>query len=218
MRPAGAALSNAGAAPPATGGAVAATAKTVVADSLKVNALALQKPAAAAVSADVGRASAGGRGGGRAAPGARQMAGANVREQMASPSASAQIIDPRLSGCWLVIDSVPSRVFVLNFIDPIVTDAQRAAAKPFVERGTVGGMAAPRELTQPPAGARVEHTTPRMIGADSSFSAEWVTGNERTTMLFTVRGDTLAGTTRRAAGDIAYPVVPVRAVRAQCPP
>lgn len=217
--------SSAGSIAPASAPAAVATPKNTAADSLKVNALALQKPVSAAASADAGRAGAGAVGGagggrgGRAAFGARPLnVAANAREQMSPQSAaSSQIIDPRISGCWLVIDSGPSRVYVIDFIDPIVTDVQGAAAKPLEERRPVP-MAAPRELSRPPVGVRVEHTTPRMISADSSFSAEWITGNERTTLLFTVRGDTLAGTTRRAAGDVAFPVVALRAVRAQCPP
>jgi hypothetical protein len=188
-------------------------------DSLRVNALALQKAIPAAASADAGRAGAGGGRGGGAAFGARPLnAAATVGEQATAKSiAGPQIIDPRIAGCWLVIDSVPSRAYVIKFIDPVATDVQRAAARPLAERGAVVPKAAPRELSRAPVGARVEHTSPRMISADSSFSAEWITGNERTTLLFTVRGDTLAGSMRRSAVDIMYPLVAVRAARVQCP-
>ena len=143
-------------------------------------------------------------------------------------------LDGRLAGCWMQIDSVGTPVsFVysvadvdaaapgivgLRFIAPVATDLAGAAVGG--RGGGRGGRATSelaRTLTQQPRLAVVPTNAFTTIRPDSSYAAEFVDARGRAEMTFTVAGDTIRGTMRRSAGDLRFPVVTFRAVRADCP-
>jgi hypothetical protein len=61
-------------------------------------------------------------------------------------------------------------------------------------------------------------TVDASAGGSAMFSATWFNQRGTTAGRFSVTGDTLTGTTRLSAGDVAYPMQLFRARRAGCPP
>jgi hypothetical protein len=136
--------------------------------------------------------------------------------------------DARLAGCWVRVDSAGTlltfaynapadaarnAVVPLRFIGPVVTDVvgRAVAGRAVLPLAQTSERARRLTATAPPTNA-----TTRML-PDSSYVAEFVDAMGRTEMSFTVVGDTLRGTLRRAAADVRYPLAPFRAERAECP-
>jgi hypothetical protein len=132
----------------------------------------------------------------------------------------------RLNACWEPIDSASvasvrgespadtGGVFVLSLDRPVVTGGLGRERGGGGRAGRMAIPAAPQRDARP--GARVQHTFPRQF-SDTSFVTEWIVGSAHRQMYFTVRGDTLRGTTVKVYGDMVVADAPVVAVRVRCP-
>ena len=143
-------------------------------------------------------------------------------------------VDARLVGCWAPVDSSQrfrdGGQFMLRFVGPAITDVIETTGRAAAGGGRGGRTGAGRQTNAatPPASAatapvgtlsraRVQNAPVRML-ADSSYVTEWIATDGRTTLSFTVRGDTLRGTSRLSAGDVGFSAQPFSAMRTVCPP
>ncbi len=147
---------------------------------------------------------------------AAKVAGAsplNISVREEAVTAPQTTVDPRLHGCWLVADASDSAI-VLRFIAPVVTDVVIPGAGAG-GRGA-GRAGAPPTLPSPPASASLQTAFVHRM-ADSTFATEWLRGSATTRFTFTVRRDSLSGTSTVERPGVLPVTQPMTARRVICP-
>jgi hypothetical protein len=135
-----------------------------------------------------------------------------------SAAAPPPAVDARLVGCWQQVDSGGAAgngtLATLRFVTSAVNETANQAPVARLQEFAAGGRALADSRSKAVA------VTPRRI-TDATWEVAWMRAGGRTTLSFSVSGDTLRGTTSTSAGavgDTAARGVPFVAVRtAACP-